>query len=141
MEVREALLSDATSIVSLMKQLGYKVTIELIQQKLTAFNKTPIDIVYVATDKNMIIGIISCHLTSLFHQEGSSGRITSLVIDENSRGLGVGRALVNTAEEFFMNSGCVKSEVTSGDHRSEAHKFYQSCGYKLDERRFIKIYI
>lgn len=140
MEIREAELSDASSIVPLMNQLGYKVTEELIHQKLTEFSITHVDIAYVAVHENMIVGVISCHLTSLFHQAGSAGRITSLVIDENNRGLGTGRALVQVADEFFINSGCIKSEVTSGDHRTEAHKFYQSCGYKIDQRRFIKIY-
>lgn len=88
--------------------------------------------------KGRIIGVISCHITGLFHQRGSSGRITSLVIEKNSRGLGVGRALVSTSENFFRNSDCIKAEVTSGDHRAGAHESYQVCGYKPDERRFIK---
>ena len=140
MEIREARLDDASEIVPLMNQLGYEVTRKFIQKKLTDFSKTPIDTVLVAVQQGLIIGVISCHLTSLFHQAGLSGRITSLVIDKNYRGLGTGRALVQAAEELFISSGCIKSEVTSGDHRPDAHEFYQSCGYKLDERRFLKIY-
>ncbi|MEM9484224.1 MAG: GNAT family N-acetyltransferase [Cyanobacteria bacterium P01_F01_bin.116] len=140
MEIREADLDDVSEIVPLINQLGYEVTSELIQTKLTNFSTTPIDAVLVAVHQGLIIGVISCHLTSLFHQAGLSGRITSLVIDKNHQGLGAGRALVQAAEEFFINSGCIKSEVTSGDHRLEAHEFYQSCGYKLDERRLLKMY-
>ena len=123
-----------------MDQLGYEATSQLIEKKLTEFAETPIDSVLVAEVEGLVVGVISCHITSLFHQEGSSGRITSLVIDQKHRGQGVGKCLVSEAEAFFHSLGCVKSEVTSGDHRPEAHAFYESCGYKLDERRFIKLY-
>jgi len=123
-----------------MDQLGYDVTSELIENKLTEFSETTTDTVFVAEDEGLVLGVISCHVTRLFHQEGSSGRITSLVIDQKHQGLGVGKFLVSEAEMFFRSVGCVKSEVTSGDHRPEAHKFYESCGYRQDERRFLKLY-
>jgi hypothetical protein len=44
------------------------------------------------------------------------------------------------AEEFFQMAGCIRSEVTSGEHRSDAHAFFKSFGYLEDERRFIKAY-
>lgn len=48
--------------------------------------------------------------------------------------------LFQRAEQFFVQTDCVKVEVTSGDHRPEAHAFYQALGFKIDERRFIKRY-
>ena len=51
---------------------------------------------------------------------------------------GVGRALVTAAEEFGWARGCLRLEVTSGDHRPEAQAFYEHLGYQLDCRRFIK---
>lgn len=42
--------------------------------------------------------------------------------------------------DLIKSKDFIKSEVTSGDHRKEAHAFYESCGYARDERRFIKIY-
>lgn len=74
----------------------------------------------------------------MFHQEGRLGRITSLVIDQEYRGLGVGALLVSEADHFFKRSGCVRAVVTSGDHRPQAHMFYQQQGYQQDERRFLK---
>jgi N-acetylglutamate synthase-like GNAT family acetyltransferase len=140
MNIRPAKIQDSKKISSLMDQLGYGASGQLIEKKLTEFAKTPIDTVFVAEVEGLVVGVISCHITSLFHQAGSSGRITSMVIEQKHRGQGVGKCLVSEAEAFFQSSGCVKSEVTSGDHRPEAHAFYESCGYKLDERRFIKLY-
>jgi GNAT superfamily N-acetyltransferase len=59
-------------------------------------------------------------------------------VDRNSQGQNIGKQLVAKGEEFFIANHCLKSEVTSGDHRGDAHEFYKSCGYKEDERRFIK---
>ncbi len=140
MNVREARDSDADRIVDLVNQLGYSATSDLIHLKLNEFKNRSYDEVYVAEDDGEVKGCISCHITSLFHQKGVSGRITSLVIDDGCRGKGIGRALVEKAEDYFRSEDCIKSEVTSGDHRPEAHAFYQACGYKLDERRFLKIY-
>lgn len=140
MKIRKANKSDSSDISKLMAQLGYPVTPEIIDSKLVEFEATPIDTVFLAELDGRVVGSISCHITSLLHQEGSSGRITSLVIDKECRKMGIGKLLVQEAEDFFIKSGCVKSEVTSGDHRSEAHLFYESCGYELDERRYLKKY-
>ena len=140
MNVRRAEFRDTKEISDLMTQLGYDATSSLLDRKLTEFSKSPIDSVFVAEISGTIVGCISCHITSLFHQEGSAGRITSLVIATEKRGMGVGKLLVSEAEAFFHLHGCVKSEVTSGNHRPEAHAFYKSCGYKQDERRFLKLY-
>ena len=140
MNIHRAKVEDSSEISELMDQLGYETSRELIESKLMKFDQTSIDVAFVAEIEDSIVGVISCHITSLFHQKGSSGRITSLVVKKDYRSLGVGKSLVQEAEVFFHSHDCVKSEVTSGDHRSEARIFYESCGYKQDERRFIKIY-
>jgi GNAT superfamily N-acetyltransferase len=138
MKIREAVQSDSDSISELMMQLGYEVSPNLILENIKVIATSSLDVVFVAEDDGKIRGVISCHLTKLFHQTGYAGRITSLIVDRNYRGQNVGKQLVAKAEMFFISNRCLKSEVTSGDHRSVAHTFYQSCGYKEDERRFLK---
>jgi len=48
--------------------------------------------------------------------------------------------LVSAADAFFTEQLCVRAEVTSSDHRIQAHIFYQQQGYAIDERRFVKRY-
>ena len=98
------------------------------------------DAVLVVSDAGTIVGVISLHVFELFHQLGRIGRITSLVVSEGARGKGVGTLLVSAADTFFCGLNCVRAEVTSGDHRTLAHQFYQDQGFALDERRFIKRY-
>lgn len=98
------------------------------------------DAVFIASSEGgtRLLGVISAHLLRLFHAPGLLGRITSLAVRPEARGTGVGRALLTSAGEWAWAAGAVRMEVTSGDHRPEAHAFYQAIGYALDERRFIK---
>ena len=139
MKIRQAIQSDSDSISELMVQLGYEVSPDLILENIKVIAKSKTDAVFIAEGDGKVIGVISCHLTKLFHQTGYAGRITSLIVDRNSRGQKVGKQLVAKAETFFFANHCLKSEVTSGDHRSVAHEFYRSCGYNEDERRFVKV--
>ena len=140
MIIRSAKLSDSERISELMEELGYNVSEALIKDNLSEILTSDIDEVYVCEMDDVVVGCISLHLTQLFHQKGRAGRITSLVVSNNARGLGVGKKLVEKADDYFQIHNCSKAEVTSGDQREEAHEFYEAQGYKLDERRFIKYY-
>lgn len=138
MKARDALDADAASIATLLEQLGYRASEQLVCEKIGLLGASPMDAVLVVEDEGAIIGVISLHVFELFHQIGRIGRITSLVVSESARGKGVGALLVSKADSFFCALGCVRAEVTSGDHRPTAHAFYRNQGYAPDERRFIK---
>lgn len=140
MKIRNALLTDAESVSKLLEQLGYQASPQLIRNKLEALGVSTCDTVLLAQDGENIIGVISLHVLELFHQPGRLGRITSLVVDDDFRGQGIGAMLVAAADAFFTKKLCVRAEVTSSDHRIDAHTFYQRQGYAADERRFVKRY-
>jgi len=112
----------------------------LIVRKLAILLANACDSVPLAEVDGCMAGVISLHVLELFHAEGRIGRITSLVVDAGHRGRGIGEALVDAADRFFTGQGCVRAEVTSGDHRTAAHAFYAAQGYAPDERRFLKRY-
>ena len=136
--IRRADAADHSNIASLLRQLGYETTPARILANLTNIRESSIDLVLVVEDKHGIIGCISLHILPLFHTVGFLGRVTSLVIDEGYRGRRIGSALLDAATDWFSAKGCVKMEVTSGDHRPEAHRFYESHGMARDGQRFAK---
>lgn len=138
--IRTAVAADAPAIAGLMGQLGYEANEALIVRKLAILVANACDSVLLAEVDGCVAGVISLHVMELFHAEGRIGRITSLVVDAGHRGRGVGEALVAVADRFFTGQGCVRAEVTSGDHRTAAHAFYAAQGYAPDERRFLKRY-
>jgi GNAT superfamily N-acetyltransferase len=107
-------------------------------ERLQALAASPADQVLVATLAGEVVGSISLHALSLFHAGGGLGRITSLVVDERFRGRHIGSALIAAAQRWFDTAGCVKVEVTSSDHRSGAHRFYEGHGYVRDGQRFAR---
>ena len=117
MIIRSAKVSDSERISELMKELGYTVSDALIKDKLSEISSSDIDEVYVCDIDDVVVGCMSLHLTQLFHQMGRAGRITSLVVSNSERGSGVGKKLIEKADEYFQINGCSKAEVTSGDQR------------------------
>lgn len=136
--IRESHSSDHTAIAVLLQQLGYQATPALILEKIEALRTSQTDKVIVASVQGRVVGSISLHALPLFHLEGYLGRITSMVVDERYRGCGIGSALIGAANSWFRSVGCVKLEVTSGDHRSHAHRFYEQHGFVRDGQRLCK---
>lgn len=138
MNIRQATSDDSVAISGLMHQLGYETSPDYKLANLRSLQDSALDRVLVAYLGKRVVGVISCHVIPFFHEHGNLGRITSLVIDRECRGEGAGQSLVSAAEAFFSQLRCVRYEVTSGDHRVDAHQFYARCGYVEEERRFIK---
>ncbi|MCE5343984.1 MAG: GNAT family N-acetyltransferase, partial [Eubacteriales bacterium] len=71
---------------------------------------------------------------------GSQKNILSLAVDGASRGLGLGRMLLNAVEEWARASGCTGVRLVSGFDRVNAHQFYLHCGYRMrkEEKNFVK---
>ena len=136
MEIRRANADDAQQISSLIDELGYVITEELIQQKLATFRDSVNDAVLVAVVDGRLVGCISLHAMAVFHKEGNFGRVTSFVVTTMQRSQGVGAALLASAHVWFESMNCSKFELTSGDQRTDAHRFYEGHGYRRDGQRF-----
>ena len=139
-KIRRVTLFDIKELGFLLNKLGYQISSEALTEQLDHYDQ-PSSIVLVAESEitQHIVGLISGHVIPLIHQPGFLGRITALVVAEDSRGSGVGRNLIDELEKWFAESPCIRYEVTSGEHRAIAHKFYEKLGYLPDERRFIKL--
>ncbi len=137
--IRQATAQDAPSIMPLMIELGYSLELSELESRIEIYSG-PNDIVLVADEGGEVIGFVSFHMIPLFHAPGNLGRITAMSISAQHQRKGIGKALLEKLEDHALNRGCVRIEVTSGDHRKDdAHIFYLSCGYAKDSRRFQKM--
>ena len=139
MLIRPANQKDCAQLVHLLAELGYELTEQDFSHQAKAYIDSDSCALLVSeTDGGDISGFIAGHIFPLIHQAGYIGRIMALVVRTGCQGTGTGSALLERLEIWFKDNECLRFEVNSGDHRNDAHQFYQSKGYRVDERRFIK---
>ncbi len=137
--IRDARKSDKAVIADLLGELGYPNTPLFVVRKLDRLKDEAKTKVVVAVRGSQIVGVASIHIVPLFHQEGNLCRITAIVVSEKQRKKGIGTRLIEYAEDYARLHQCIKVEITSGDQRTSAHRFYHRVGYKEVSRRFIKL--
>lgn len=138
LSIRTATAEDATAIAALIRILGYSLPSDEVPARLAEYSGQR-SRVFLALSGESVVGFLSFHAMPMFHEAACLGRITAMAIDPKFHRQGIGRALVQAAEDFARECGCPRIEVTSGDHRAQdAHLFYQSQGYETDCRRFLK---
>jgi len=92
----------------------------------------------VACDADHVLGFIGTRIGPLYESDGRYGQIMALAVAASHHRRGVGRVLMQAAETKLVECGARELVVTSGRHRSEAHAFYESCGYTFTGRRYRK---
>jgi GNAT superfamily N-acetyltransferase len=73
-----------------------------------------------------------------FHDGSRRLRLTALAVSPSHRGQGLARALVGELERWGREQGCVVVEVTSAEHREDAHAAYRALGFEEASRRFMR---
>jgi GNAT superfamily N-acetyltransferase len=136
--IRKATSADIPALVQLTKELGYPDTEEEIQRRFNILSALRAHEVIVAEINEAVIGLMSFFALDILYGDGKLGLITALVVAESARGKGIGKLLVNKAEELALEYGCKKIELTSNNKRVSAHKFYQTLGYEATSKRFVK---
>lgn len=136
-KLREAKPADAPRLVELIRELGHEITEAEVRKNLAALrnsDETPL----VATLDQKLVGMCGVSRRVVIHRPAPLGRITALVVASDAQGQGIGRMLVEAAENWMRKGGCQLVEVTSNDRRADAHAFYRHLGYERSSIRFFK---
>jgi GNAT superfamily N-acetyltransferase len=136
-EIRAADLHDAPAMSELLSELGFPSSAAVVSERLEALSADG-ESTLVAVRGGEVIGLLTLHITPVLHRPTPVGRLTALVVTARERGKGVGRLLVNAAEQFFATRGCELVEVTSNLRLTDAHSFYRRLGYEATSVRFKK---
>jgi GNAT superfamily N-acetyltransferase len=135
-EIRDASERDAPEIAPILDQLGHgDSTPAQVRMRLTKLAQAG-DRVLVAVFEGRVVGVATVHVASLIHQDLPTARLMALVVDEASRGQGVGRLLVEEACRMARRAGCDRIELTSRLSRTGAHAFYERLGFTHTSKRF-----
>ncbi len=137
MEVRIRLgrTSDAEAICRLSRmELGYGYPAEKVLEKLSYLLKRPDNRIFVAEQDGAVVGYIHAVNYDVLYAPHMKN-IMGLAVAEECRKQGIGRALLEAAEEWARESGAAGVRLVSGEARSGAHVFYQHCGYVCGKKQ------
>jgi len=122
---------DAAAVADLTCQLGYPSSESDIRRRYDLIKDRPDASLLVAQlASRAIAGWIHVQKTHLLEADPRA-EIWGLVVTESARGSGVGRLLVEAAEEWALTGGLHVMAVGSNSLRLEARAFYEHLGYKV----------
>jgi len=132
-KIRPAKSKDFTRIMDLLYQLWPTKTLNPVKIK-KIFNKelkNPNNYyLQVAEHNKKIIGFISFSWRLNIYSHGLISCIEELIIDEKYRKKGIGGKMLKNIFSLCKKKKINCVYLTSGFHRTEAHKFYEKFGFK-----------
>jgi len=138
--IRHAESTDYGVIADLLFELGFPATNSEVEARLKEVEKLPSDAVFVAVVADQVVGFLSLHVMSYFTSGDRVCRVMTLIVQEKMRNQGIGKELIEAAEEFARVEGCSAIEVTSANYREDAHAFYAHLGYPRTSVKFFKVF-
>jgi N-acetylglutamate synthase-like GNAT family acetyltransferase len=134
--------SDAKEIENLYRQLTDNKDI----------NVTAAAIQSIATDKSnfLLVGrerkrIVATALFTIcrdvMFNDQPFAVVENIVVDIEKRGLGYGKSLMGYLKCLGREHRCTKIMLLSSTSRSEAHSFFEKCGYRSDVKKGFVNYI
>lgn len=125
-------------LAALLGELGYPSDAAAVEARLEPLLGEEWSAVFVAEAGGQALGFTACLSLPLLHRDRPTCRLAALVVADGARSQGVGAALVERVEESARRWGCDRIEVTSGNDRPDAHRFYLREGFSPKPERFVK---
>ncbi|MEI5994664.1 GNAT family N-acetyltransferase [Candidatus Enterococcus mansonii] len=130
MMIREAKIEDIEAINQLNTYLlNHEYRFEEAKEQLSYILSSPVNKLFVQEAEGKVVGYIQ--LSEYVCTYGPKlMNVMALVVDETLHGQGLGKSLLNHAEQWAKEAGVKGIRLNSGVERTEAHKFYEHQGYK-----------
>ena len=126
--IREASADDAEALAELATQWGYPSQPEEILQRLRCMG---------SGRSRVFVAVVGADVVAWLHVSlyptlatDNAAQVLGLVVHEERRGQGIGRALMQTAEAWALESDCRTMYVRTRITRHDAHAFYRQLGYQ-----------
>ncbi|MES2151773.1 MAG: GNAT family N-acetyltransferase [Pseudomonadota bacterium] len=138
-EIRQASVDDAPELARLLTLLGHPASASDLVARWSPWSAAGNSALVAPRGDGTLAGLAVLHSMWVLHRAQPLGRITALVVDQEQRGRGLGRRLVEAAEAHFTGAGCGMLEITSNFALVEAHAFYERIGYQRTSVRLAKV--
>ncbi len=116
-------------MAELSRQLGYGSSAEEIAKRVAEMQGSSEHVVYVAgVADGSIAGWIGVFVFRSVEADARA-EVSGLVVDERKRSQGIGRKLLERAEQWARQKGCREIGLRTNVIREGAHAFYERQGY------------
>jgi len=127
--VREALVEDAERIAALAHQLGYDVNDVHVLSTLRTRNDD-YEVFVAVVPRAGVVGWIGVRARQTLTTQRRA-EVEGLVVEDEYRGTGVGKRLLERAERWGRDHDCPSLRLLTNVVRERAHRFYEREGYEL----------
>ena len=129
MKIRELAYTDYTQVIEIWKKSFSNNFDKNIN---TTYLSDPSSVTLVSIDNDTITGVASLHIIKKLTR--TLGLIEDVAVNENYRGKGIGKKLVEKLIEIASEKGCDKTVLNSSEKNSE---FYEKIGFEKNEIQMI----
>lgn len=124
LQIRPFDLADTEPVVSLWQETGLTRPWNNPYQDISRKLRVQSELFLVAVDGTALVG------TVMAGYDGHRGWLYYLASSPARRGEGIGRRLVERAEELLIDMGCPKVQLMVRTENVEVHDFYASLGFE-----------
>ena len=140
--IRECQLKDHQDIYELNKnELGYDHSLSLTKNKLQKLLASSSDKIFVAVIHDRVIGYVHASDYDVIYMDHLKN-IMGIAVCKDYQHQGIGRKLLYAVEKWARETHAAGVRLVSGETRTEAHQFYQICGYAANKKlmHFMKLF-
>ena len=138
--IREAELTDIPALTELMDELGYATSIDEMKSRFENIKNHKDYKTFIATDDTEILGMVGLSKNYSYEQNGIYVRVLAMVTRSKFRKNGIGKKLMDVAENWAREIGANKVLLNCGnrEEREIAQLFYKKIGYQARSSGFVK---
>ncbi|MEK3735472.1 MULTISPECIES: GNAT family N-acetyltransferase [Paenibacillus] len=131
---------DLEAVTSLMRELNYPTTLNVMRERMEAMSADPLHCNMVAELDGKVVGMIMLRQVKSFVKTEQVTQITSVIVTSNCRGQGIGKRLIRAAEAWGKQQGSNLLFLVSGNREELApeHAFYEHIGFEKNCYQFSK---
>ena len=140
MEIRKLTENDLVNLAVLYKQFwGEESSVERMRVTFQRLNRNSSYILLVADQHSILVGsVMGIICEELYGDCKPFMVIEDVIVDKHRRRLGIASALMRELERCAAKQGCNYIIFVTESERTEAHRFYESLGYKSDAYKGFK---
>ena len=140
MEIRKLTEDDLVSLAGLYKQFwGEASSLEKMRATFQRLEKNPNYILLVADQQNQLVGTVMGIICEELYGDCSPFMVVEdVIVDKHQRRLGIGSSLMREMEQCAVEYNCNYIIFVTESERKDAHRFYESLGYKSDAYKGFK---